>query len=58
MSSDRVINILRQEATKFCSENGITDASQRLIIEAAFIRGGMIATREVLEDFKNNKIKD
>jgi hypothetical protein len=57
MSSDRVVNILRQEATKFCSENGITDAGERLIIEAAFIRGGMIATREVIEDFKRKKVE-
>jgi len=57
MSSDRVIAILRQEAEKFCLENDITNADQRVIIEAAFIRGGMIATREVLQDLKSKKEK-
>lgn len=43
------------EAAKFCSENNITNSAERLIIEAAFIRGGLVATREVLEDLKNKR---
>ncbi len=55
MNSDRVITILQMEAAKFCSENNITNSAERLIIEAAFIRGGLVATREVLEDLKNKR---
>lgn len=49
---DKIVNILRQEATKFCAEHGITDPTMRLIMEQAFVRGGMVAMRETLQDIK------
>lgn len=58
MAHENVINILRGEAEKFCSEFNIKTPEMRLLIEHAFVRAGSVVLKEVMEDFKKRGPKE